>query len=59
MVEILVAVYLVIGLFAFALLWAVLRASKRLDESQATKTKSVRHGPPIASETEPMHLHPS
>ena len=56
MVEILVAVYLIVGLFVSVLLWTVLRASKRLDESQATKTESEQHDRPFASKTEPIHL---
>ena len=57
MMEILVTAYFIVGLFVFVLLWTVLRASKRTDESQIANSEFVKHDPPIASKTEPIHLH--
>ena len=57
MVEILVAVYLVVGLLVAMLLWAFLIISKRPDETQTRNVEPVRPEPPLASKTEPVHLH--
>jgi hypothetical protein len=59
MVEILVAAYLIVGLFVAVMLWTVLIVSKRSGEIQMVESKPVKHDPSHASMTEPIHRHSS
>ena len=60
MVQIIVVAYLVLSLLATLLLWAVLMASKRLDdERQSMKSESLGHNRFFDSTTEPINFHSS
>ena len=57
MVEVLVAVYLIVGFFVSALLWTVLRISQRSSETQTANSEPVKHEALLASKPETMSLH--